>query len=240
MEKRFSIAVSSFEGVRFAEKKVIDPRKDIHAIVTTDGRILQYDFPSETWTVENALAYILKKDAEIICQSFLPCSVIQNEIPNLLPQDRYEALKQVDPNPYFGVLRVNYGLGSNNQHFDEGFFQKAGHKFETKPFLWNHSDLSEFGKAKPIGSIVKFMGTRPEGAEFAYYLSASEDSLRQKFRESKALGDFGFIKKVSIEGIPSRSDYTEKEGVKHFHDLTYPTGIAVVLMEGLKGSQIIL
>jgi hypothetical protein len=151
------------------------------------------------------------------------------------------ALKKVDADPFFGTVRIKYGEGSNKQVFDKGFFEKAGAKFEGKPFLFNHSDLVEFGKATPIGSVVKFLGASDEGADFAYYVSAAEAKLRQKIKESLALGDNGFVKKVSIEGIPQKGDYSvdEKTGLKHFKDLAYPTGIAIINLEGLAGSQII-
>lgn len=237
------VNVGSFEGVRLAGERLLDPEKGVWGITTPEGKILQYRFPLEdadrAWTPETALAYILKRDADIVLQSFVGYELGAAPRPeDVLPPERLRALSAVDTAPQFGSLRIKYGTGSRNQHFDRRFFERAGPKFEGRPFFFNHSDLTEFGRATPVGSIVKFLGAAPEGADFAYYLSASEGALRQKIRESVALGDLGYIRGVSIEGIPSQNDYVERDGIKYFHDLSHPTGIAIVGLEGLQGSRI--
>lgn len=238
------ITIDSLEGIERVEIKQADKQKGV-SIVLNGDKIIQYQFDllnEAGWTEETALGYIKKREEEVM-QSELSCDLSLMDIKqaSFLPEDKLNALKSVDPNPYFGVLKVKYGEGSNKQYFDKAFFQKAGAKFEGKTFFLNHSDLTEFGKATPIGSIVKFLGVQDDGAEYAFYISAAEGVLRQKLRESKALGDLGFVKKVSIEGIPKKGDYTidEKTGIKYFQDLAYPSGIAIVNLEGLKGSQII-
>lgn len=249
-KQSLDVRVDSFEGASQVEISMLDPLKSVY-IVTPVGedRILQYMFDLEdqeaNWTWETALKYIDKHDKGNVMQSILNGGidnedpVIQDYAQHLTPE-KLEKLKKVDSDPFFVKLRITYGLGSNKQFFDEKFFQKAGAKFEGTPLFLNHSGLVEFGKGIPIGSVVKFLGTSPDGADFLSYVSASEGTLRQKIRESLALGDLGYIRKISMEGIPGKGDYRmdKKTGVKYYNDLANPTGIAIVNKEGLKNSQI--
>jgi hypothetical protein len=195
------------------------------------------------WDIDSMVAYIKAREEKKVS------SVLQAEITIIDPikQTSYltpevlSKLSEVDDSPFFAPIQITYGVGSNKQAFDQGFFQKAGAKFEGTPLFVNHSDLNEFGNANPVGSIVKFAGADETKATFIAYVSKAEGTLRQKIRESQALGDKGFVKNVSIEGIPASSDFVldKKTGIKHFHDLAMPTGIAIVNRSGLKGSQII-
>jgi hypothetical protein len=236
------ITVSSLQDVTQVEIKQHDAEKGVSLIMDGD-RILQYRFDLDNdaaaWTPETIVAYINKEQARTVS------SVLQAELSEAINQSSFTdditaKLKGTDDDPFYVPLHIKYGIGSNKQAFDKAFFNTAGAKFEGKPFLFNHSDLSEFGKANAIGSIVKFAGADDTQATFIAYVSKAEGTLRQKIRESQALGNMGFVKKVSIEGIPGRDDYVldRKTGVKHFHDLRMPTGIAIVNLEGLKGSQI--
>jgi hypothetical protein len=239
------ITVSSLEGVKQVEIKPIDESKGVWGVF--DGEeIKQYRFsilnPAE-WNYETIANFIQSRKAGIVLQSILSCRLGEPfgiKQADYLPSDIMADLTKVDSDPFFVPIEVKCGLGSRKQFFDENFFKKAGPKFETTSFMLNHSDLTEYGKAIPIGSIVKYAGADASQAKFIAYVSGSEGTLRQKIRESQALKQFGFVKKVSIEGIPFDSDYTvDKEtGIKHFHDLTMPTGISIVIKEGLKGSQI--
>ena len=246
VKEYFYITVNSTEGVKQVELKDISEEKGIIAVMQGEN-IISYGFDilneESKWTEETMTGWIKKRiESNDPITGILQGALMSIEkIAQSEFSDKFENLKKVDPEPFFVPLHIKYGLGSNKQHFDKSFFQNAGAKFEKTTFFLNHSDLTEFGKGIPIGSIVKFVGADDTGATFMAYVSASEGKLRQKIRESQALGDFGFVKKVSIEGIPSKEDFRldEKTGIKYFHDLTMPTGIAIVNKEGLKGSSII-
>jgi hypothetical protein len=246
--KEIILQVDSMNGVERVDVKKIDPEKGV-SVVLDGTRILQYifDLTNEAkWTEETAMKYVQVRAVENVIQSKVSAelsfldTVQQNQL-RYLPDEIMRNLMDVDPDPYFVELKVKYGVGSNKQHFDRPFFEKAGAKFEGKPFLYNHSDISEFGSGIPIGAIVKFLGAEEDHAKFAAYVSASEGTLRQKIKESRALGQKGYVKEVSIEGLPSRDDYTvdDKTGIKYFRDLKNPSGIALVNLAGMRGSQII-
>ena len=239
------LQVDSMNGVERVDVKKIDTEKGV-SVVLDGTKILQYifDLTNEAkWTEETALKYVQVRAVENVMQSKVSAEMDMIDIVNqsYLSEETMSNLKAVDPDPYFVELRINYGVGSNKQHFDRPFFEKAGAKFEGKPFLYNHSDISEFGSGIPIGSIVKFLGAEDSFARFGAYVSASEGTLRQKIKESRALGQKGYVKEVSIEGLPSRDDYTvdDKTGIKYFRDLKNPSGIALVNLAGMRGSQII-
>jgi len=245
MSKHLEITVDSLDGVTHVDVKQVDADKGVSVLVAGD-RIVQYLFDLENkeaaWTEETACAYIAKGKSAV-CQSILAGTLEAMEAVkqvSAMSPEVFDKLKKVDSDPFIVPVRIAYGLGSNNQRFGREFFQNAGAKFVGTPFMLNHSDLAEFGKAIPVGSIVQFAGANEDHALFNVYISAAEQGLRQKIRESQALGDLGFVKKVSIEGIPARTDFTvePKTGIKDFHDLTTPTGIAIVIKEGLSGSQI--
>jgi hypothetical protein len=236
------ITVSSLEGIRQVDVKPIDESKGIWGVF--DGDVIkQYRFsmlnPAE-WTPDTMIGFIKARQEKAVVHSALPGELAEAINQSYLDEATMSKLRAVDSDPFFVPLHIKYGVGSRKQAFDKAFFEKAGHKFEGTPFMINHSDLSEFGKAIPIGSVVKYAGADDTQATFYAYVSGSEGTLRQKIKESQALGDKGFVKKVSIEGIPASSDYKieQETGIKRFHDLAMPTGIAIVIKEGLKGSGI--
>lgn len=236
--------VASMENVVQVQIKDIDQERGIVGAFKGE-KLLQYGFDflnlQAKWTTADVLQYIKKHSEVMVIQSTLKGYIEQNDPvrqDSYLSAETLSKLKAVDPDPFFVPIHITYGLGSRKQFFDKEFFEKAGPKFEGTPFMINHSDLAEFGKAIPIGSIVKFAGADDTKATFISYVSGSEGTLRQKIRESQALGNLGFVKKVSIEGIPVTSDFTKTPEYNHFHDLAHPTGIAIVIKEGLKGSGI--
>jgi hypothetical protein len=248
------ITVASFVGIKQVDIKPIDEGKGVYGIYAGE-KIIQYKFckfnPAD-WTLETSIGYIEKlnnKEVHVSCAIDVEITqsirqTYSNEsIMAALPDDfktKLIELKDPDPGMGLGVLRIKYGKGSNKQILDREFFQAAGAKFEGKPFLWNHSDLGEFGKAVPVGTLPKFLGATEDGADYIYYVSPSEGTLRQKIKESVTLGDYGYVRKVSIEGGASKADYTtDGDGWKHMKDITTPSGIALVNIEGMKGSQII-
>lgn len=248
------ITVTSLVGVKQVDVRPIDEAKGVYGVF--DGeRVVQYKFcllnPAD-WTIETAEKYIQKRDKK---EDHISCSIdaeitekvkqaysndsIMSALPEDFKQKMFE-LNDPDPGRGIGVLRIKYGRGSNKQVLDREFFQNAGAKFEGTTFFWNHSDLGEFGKAVPVGTIPKFLGAGEEGADFIYYVSPSEGTLREKIKESVTLGNFGYVRKVSIEGGATKADYVmDEEGWKHMKNITTPSGIALVNIEGMKGSQII-
>ena len=240
------VTVDSLEGITQVEMVVIDGIKGVSAILTLEGRVLQYAFDmlnEAAWDIDSMASYIAARGEKNV-SAVLQANISETDSvkqASYLSDEVMNKLSAVDEHPFFVPVEIKYGVGSNKQAFDQGFFQKAGAKFEGTPFFVNHSDLNEFGNANPVGSIVKFAGADETKATFIAYVSKAEGTLRQKIRESQALGDKGFVKNVSIEGIPVSSDFVldKKTGIKHFHDLAMPTGIAIVNRSGLKGSQII-
>lgn len=233
----FFTSTGNAKSIEFTEIK-----QGVQGIVTGSELIgYRFDMSDQDtkWTMQSISDFINSKPEKRF-STVLSGEITEMVTQSYLPEETMSKLSAVDPSPFFVPLRITYGIGSNKQSFDKAFFEKAGHKFEGTSFLYNHSDMGEFGKAIPIGSIVKFAGADESGASFIAYVSAAEGTLRQKIKESQALGNLGFVRKVSIEGIPSESDYTveRKTGIKHFHDLAMPTGIAIVNVEGLRGSAI--
>jgi hypothetical protein len=246
-KQSLAVLVDSMEGVTHFDGKRIDRQKGVYVLCAGDGREIQYLFDlnklESRWTYETALSFIqARRDKKVssVLQATLGAVLEPVKQMASLSPDMLAKLKEVDAEPLIVPIKVTYGVGSNKQHFDKAFFETAGAKFEGTPLFINHSDLNEFGDANPIGSIVKFAGADEANATFLAYISASEGTWRQKIKESQALGNKGFVKRVSIEGIPSKDDFTvdQKTGIKYFHDLAMPTGIAIVNREGLKGSQI--
>jgi len=253
------ITVDSLAGVKQVEIKPLDEEKGVHVVL--DGkRIVQYGFnllnPAD-WTPETAVGYILKRinqrlqneELESIKQAYLPCifqSAVGEYAPEklweILPEDFKAGVRQIDPEPLkgLGALKVTYGEGSLKQVFEKPFFQKAGIKFEKTNLMINHSEIEEFGNAIPIGTFPKFLGAKDDGAYYAYYISPSEEKWRRKIKESVALGDYGYVGKISIEGRPRKGDFTQDEkGRFIFNDLDRPSGMALLRFEGMKGSKII-
>jgi hypothetical protein len=255
MDQMLEITVRPFSDFESAELKLIDPIKSVYGYIATDGSIIQYQFPLDNserkWTLETAQEYINNRTSQVIqCILDGGIEIIPIKQASFVPEETLNALKTVNSDPYFGLIRIKYGLGSGYgdgipQYFDQAFFQSKGHKFQGTHLLYNHSDINEFGNSRSIGSVVKFLGAKPEGADYGFYLNSSEGQLRQAFQESKALGEYGAKFRPSIEGQPGPGDYIVKQAdeispkpYKHFVDISYPTGIAVVLLAGLKGSQI--
>jgi hypothetical protein len=257
MEKTIDITVSSLEGVKQVEIKPIDESKGVWGVFDGD-EIKQYRFsvlnPAE-WTPETMVGFIQKRmvqkasaglriiqHSDVIFQSFSDSYEPQN-IWNQLPENFKNGVSKIDSEPLAGIgaLTVKYGVGAMKQHFSKEFFQKKGFKWEKTTLFINHSNLNEIGNAIPIGTLPKFLGANESGADYAYYVDPSEDKWRKKIKNSVALGDWGYVKRISIEANIKQSDfrYVPEHDYFDFHDVNDPTGIAIVLRAGMKGSKII-
>ena len=254
-EKKYEyIAVSSLEGITQVEIKDLVPEKGVVAVLSGE-KIVQYGFDmadiEAAWDFETMIGFINKRGKETeILDNVLQCVFLEQisqaytgeKLKAMLPPELIGKLAQIDQEieKGLGVLSIKYGKGSNKQVFGRDFFQSAGAKFEGKPFLYNHSDSpGEFGKAIPMGFIPKYLGDFDDGAHYMYYVSPSEGTMRAKIKESVILGDYGYLSRVSLEGFGIRDNYVVKDGLKIFHDVAHPSGIALVKSEGMKGSKII-